>query len=152
MFFHNKPSQRASWAFHGHEGWYIGPALDHYWNITAYFPDTQTEEGTDTVTFIPHDTPIPSITMEDYLLQAVDDILSILKTSNYDITPIMKIGDATRNALLEIAITLKSTVTPPSLPSSTSLPIFASEPELRMVVPQPQPISESRVPSTKDNT
>ena len=80
IVFHSKPSQRASWAFHGQEGWYIGPAMDHNRNITAYFPQERSEKYTDTVTFIPHNIPIPSVTLEDYLLQAVDDIVSILKS------------------------------------------------------------------------
>ena len=79
IVYHNKPTQRPSWGFRGEEGWYIGPALDHYRNVLVYFPKTRTKKTTDTVTFIPHSTPIPSISMEDYLLQAVDDIINILQ-------------------------------------------------------------------------
>ena len=45
VIFHNKPSQRASGAFHGQEGWYIGPTLDHYRNITAFFPKEQNRKS-----------------------------------------------------------------------------------------------------------
>ena len=90
IVFHSKPSQRASWAFHGQEGWYIGPAMDHYRNITGYFPQERSEKCTDTVTFIPHNIPIPSITLEDYLLQAVDDIVSILTTEKSTLPPTFK--------------------------------------------------------------
>ena len=95
IVFHNKPGHRASWAFHGQEGWYVGPAMDHYRNITAYFPDTNTEKTTDTVTFIPHDVKIPTIDMNDYLIQAVDDIINILKAPVNEITPTLQIGDST---------------------------------------------------------
>ena len=27
---HAKPTDRATWPFHGKDGWTIGPALDHY--------------------------------------------------------------------------------------------------------------------------
>ena len=27
---HVKPRKRASWAFHGKQGWYIGPAINYY--------------------------------------------------------------------------------------------------------------------------
>ena len=37
IVFHNKHSQRASCEFHGQEGWYVGPAMDYYRNITGYF-------------------------------------------------------------------------------------------------------------------
>ncbi len=30
ILIHTKPSNRASWAFHGLQGWYIGPVLQHY--------------------------------------------------------------------------------------------------------------------------
>ena len=41
VVFHNKTSQRPSWGFNGQEGWYVGPALDHYQNIMVFFPDTR---------------------------------------------------------------------------------------------------------------
>ena len=44
LIFHNKTSQHPSWGFHGQEGWCIGPALDHYRNIMAYFPETRSEK------------------------------------------------------------------------------------------------------------
>ena len=77
VVYHNKPSNRPSWGFHGEQGWYIGPALDHYRNIMVYFPKTRAERPTDTVTFLPHFISIPSISMQDHLLQAVDDIVSL---------------------------------------------------------------------------
>ena len=55
---HLKPTQRPSWGFHGQQGWYVGPAMDHYCNITGYFPDEHSEKCTDTITFLPHDIPI----------------------------------------------------------------------------------------------
>ena len=115
IVFHNKPSQRASWAFHGQEGWYIGPAMDHYRNITAYFPKERSEKVTDTVTFLPHDVPIPTVSMGDYLLQAVDDINFILKSPSNSLPSDLQLGDATRNAILEIATSLKSAVPPLTL-------------------------------------
>jgi hypothetical protein len=32
---HEKPQQRANWDPHGVDGWYLGPASDHYRNITS---------------------------------------------------------------------------------------------------------------------
>ena len=50
---HEKPAQRASWAPHGIEGWYIGPAMEHYRCWTIYIPKTNAVGITDTVTFFP---------------------------------------------------------------------------------------------------
>ena len=33
---------RASWAPHGEDGWYIGPAPEHYRCVKIYFPETRT--------------------------------------------------------------------------------------------------------------
>ena len=37
---HAKPDNRKSWAFHGDQGWYVGPAPDHYRCIRTYIPKT----------------------------------------------------------------------------------------------------------------
>ena len=37
----NGPDKRASWAAHGIEGFYVGPALDHYRCYTVYIPSTR---------------------------------------------------------------------------------------------------------------
>ena len=45
---HAKPGKRTSWAFHGEQRWYIGPAIDHYRCIKCYIPKTHRECITDT--------------------------------------------------------------------------------------------------------
>jgi hypothetical protein len=35
---HLKPDQQASWAYHGKEGWYVGPAMEHYRCVKCYIP------------------------------------------------------------------------------------------------------------------
>ena len=42
---HLKPNQRPSWGFHGQAGWYIGPVMDHYRNVTGYFPKEHCENA-----------------------------------------------------------------------------------------------------------
>lgn len=36
-----KPSVRKSWELNGEEGWYIGPATEHYRCVQVYFPRTR---------------------------------------------------------------------------------------------------------------
>ena len=76
---HLKPSQWTSFGAHGLDSWYIGPALDHYRCYTCFNPVTNSILYPDTVEFFPVVNPIPSITTDDYLCQAADDILHILK-------------------------------------------------------------------------
>ena len=46
---HEKPNQRRTWAPHGIDGWYIGPALDHYQCYRVWIPSTHAERIADTI-------------------------------------------------------------------------------------------------------
>ena len=59
----------------------MGPAMNHYRCYTAYIPKTRTERVTDTVTFIPSAIPIPSYNNDDKIKKALNDILTVLKSS-----------------------------------------------------------------------
>ena len=47
------PDRRASWAAHGVEGFYVGPALQHYRSYTVYIPSTQRTRVTATLSWHP---------------------------------------------------------------------------------------------------
>jgi hypothetical protein len=48
---HETPSRRRTWAPHGQDGWYIGPALEHYRCYTVYITKTRTNRIVETVEF-----------------------------------------------------------------------------------------------------
>ena len=48
---HEKPVQQKSWNPHGYEGWYLGPALEHYRCYRVYKNRTRAEIIVDTVEF-----------------------------------------------------------------------------------------------------
>ena len=103
---HRKPEDRSTWAFHGQEGWYVGPAMNHYRCVTIYFPKTRRTKVLDTVKFMPHAVKFPEVTLEDFLKQATSDILSILNTTPEQLqstVPKLSLGDDTKNALFTIA-------------------------------------------------
>jgi hypothetical protein len=50
---HETPSRRRTWAPHGQDGWYIGPALEHYRCYTVYVNKTRGELIVETVEFFP---------------------------------------------------------------------------------------------------
>ena len=50
---HLKPDQRASWSYHGEEGWYVGPSMEHYRCVKCYIPSTARERDVDTLQFFP---------------------------------------------------------------------------------------------------
>ncbi|KAL7550663.1 hypothetical protein ACHAWF_013882 [Thalassiosira exigua] len=51
------PERRASWAYHGVEGFAVAPAPDHYRCTTCWIPSTGGERKSDTVMFSPPKTP-----------------------------------------------------------------------------------------------
>ena len=117
-----KPKVRGTYAYHAEEGWYIGPSLEHYRCMKCFIPKTSRERDGDTVQFPPHKIAIPSFTTEALLRQSAVDMVSLLSTKP-SITPTLEYGDATQNALLQIAILLNRDVKIPQLPSAPATPV-----------------------------
>ena len=113
------PTQRASWELNGEVGWYVGPALNHYRCVECYFPRTRATRTCDTVIFFPHKAPFPTITTQDYLKQAADDIIHILLHPPSTTVPTLAAGDPVRAALLELATTLQRVQPVPVRPEPT---------------------------------
>ena len=106
VIIHKKSKDRGSWDYHGVEGWYIGPSMEHYRCLKCYNPDTYSEVDTDTVQLIPNQTPIPVYTDVDALKQAVADILHILKNPAKSNIPTVLKGNAIKNAFRHVAVLL----------------------------------------------
>ena len=80
---HVKPKLRASWGYHGEDGFYTGPALEHYRCIQCLMTDTRRIRIADTVQFFPHNVDFPKITMNDRLINALDEIVSTLASPTF---------------------------------------------------------------------
>jgi predicted Abi (CAAX) family protease len=52
------PSRRRTWAPHGQNGWYIGPALEHYRYYTVYITTNRIECIIETDEFLPTEVAI----------------------------------------------------------------------------------------------
>ena len=107
MIAHLDPTVRGTWELNGEQGWYVGPALDHYRCVTCYFPRTRTTRICKTVTFLPHEVPFPEIKLQDLLKQAAEDIIAILSQPPSTTAPSLKVGDPVFNDLLDIAMQLR---------------------------------------------
>ena len=59
---HEKPADRGSWAPHGLDGWYIGPAMESYRCFKTYIWSTKAERITDTLEWFPHHVTVPKQT------------------------------------------------------------------------------------------
>ena len=62
---HKRPNDRASWASHGEDGWYIGKSIEHYICHTSYINKTRAESIPDTVEFSPKQFNMPSMSSKD---------------------------------------------------------------------------------------
>jgi hypothetical protein len=56
---HDNPNQRASWDPHGVDGWYLGPAPDHYRCYRVHINKTKSDIIVDTVEFFPAKVAMP---------------------------------------------------------------------------------------------
>ena len=99
--FHSKPSQRASWAYHSVERWYIGPSVYHYRCLKIYIPLTRSEINSDTVTFISRYIPIPEANIDDHLRKTTNYIVNLLLIKTPAIPALQP--ESAKEALLKIA-------------------------------------------------
>ena len=65
------PEQRSSWAPHGIEGFYTGPALQHYRCYTVFIPRTVATRVVDTLTWHPTMLPMPTLDTGEMLGEAI---------------------------------------------------------------------------------
>ena len=103
VILHEKPKQRNSWDYHGVEGWYIGPSLDHYCCVRCYLPSTGGVRDADTVQFFPNKIKFPKVTTEDMLVQSATNILTVLQTPPPSLIPKLHYGNDVRNAIDHLA-------------------------------------------------
>ena len=102
---HSKPDQRASWDYHGLEGFYVAPAPDHYRCLTCYLPKTKSEVIADTVKFLPRYIPIPETSLDDHVKKTADDLIHLLLYKSPAI-PVLQ-PESSRQALIHLARVLQ---------------------------------------------
>ena len=112
---HLKPSNRSSWAPHAQKAWYIGPSLEHYRNFRCYIPNTRSEIVTDTVDIIANDSPIPTVSNDEYLQQALMDILAVLQRKQPSNVPSLQYGEKINDAIITVASILGKTLPKPTI-------------------------------------
>ena len=80
---HDKSSKRASWAYHGQVGFYIGHAPKHYRCMRCYIPSTKQEQISNTIQFFPTKIAFPTLTLNDHLMHSLEKIITILQAKNF---------------------------------------------------------------------
>jgi hypothetical protein len=79
---HVKPDNRTTWAPHAEEGWYIGPAQEHYRCYRVYMTDTKSERITDTISWYPTKTTLPTATSLEIVAASLQDVQHELLNQN----------------------------------------------------------------------
>ena len=128
VIIHNNPNKRLSWAFRGRDGFYIGPALEHYRCFQAVDSLTKSIIVSDTIEFRHNYLAPPAISYEDRLLHAI----------NFLSTAINEATDDTCNAQLVAIDNLRDIFNKWQL-STTPLSLLPPHPPPVTPVAPPQP-------------
>ena len=102
VIIHEKPTQRRTWAPHGIDGWYIGPALDHYQCYRVWIPSTHAERIADTIQFFPTILRTPTLSHRDATLQAARELTHALQNLN-NTNPLSQLSDDQLRALHQLS-------------------------------------------------
>jgi hypothetical protein len=99
---HETPSRRRTWAPHGHDRWYIGPALEYYRCYTVYITKTRGDRIVETVEFFPEKIILPFPLAQDLATQVAADLAHAFLYPQ-PAGPFCKVGDEQTIALKRLA-------------------------------------------------
>ena len=99
---HEKPAVRGTWAPHGVDGWYVGPARDHYRCYAVYIPSTKGTGYSETVEFFPFHVTMPATSSVDLVQKSAQDLLHLLRNPAPE-APFAVFGTETSVALAKLA-------------------------------------------------
>jgi hypothetical protein len=122
---HEKLQQRASWDPHGVDGWYLGPAPDHYRCYRVHINKTKADRIVDTVEFFPANVAMPRTASKDLATIAALELRHTL-LHPAPAAPFSIIGGAQLEALRKLAAIFNAAL-PPSA-TDGSVPLVSSQP------------------------
>jgi hypothetical protein len=99
---HETPGRKRTLAPHGQDGWYIGPALEHYRCYTVYITKIRSNRIVETVNFYPHKFTLPFPSSHDLATQAAADLKYALLNPQ-PVDPFCQVGDKEAIALRRLA-------------------------------------------------
>jgi hypothetical protein len=99
---HERAMERGAWACHGVVGYYIGPAMNHYYrNYNSYIPETRGIRTTNTLEFFPEKVEMPTTSSTDRLARAIEDLVEILQQP-HPATPSLQQGTIVNDAVQQL--------------------------------------------------
>ena len=144
---HEKPDDRKSWSPHSVDGWYIGPAPEHYRCYRVWVVSTRAERIADTLQWFPDRFRMPAASSTDIIRAGVNDIVQALQHPS-PASPLNPVTPTESDALQQLTAILDN-VLPDAVPAKPS----PSPPPAKAVsfAPTP-PASILRVPTTSKQT
>ena len=118
VIFHEMPSARGSWSPHGVDGYYVGPAMEHYRCYKVWIEETRAERTGNTLVWLPKMIPVPKTSSADAAIVAAHELLHALQNP-HPAAPLAPLRDEHRQALEELSEIFNS-VTPAESATSAS--------------------------------
>jgi hypothetical protein len=116
-----KPQQRARWDPHGVDGWYLGPAPDHYLCYRVHINKTKADIIVDTVELFPAKVNMPRTASKDMATIAAQELTHALMHPA-PAAPFIIIGGAQLEALRKLANIFNAALPPYATGGSVPLP------------------------------
>ena len=129
---HVKPDDRETWAPHGVDGWYVGPALDSYRCYICWIIDTRRECISDTLEWFPTKVTMPLASSLDLVIAAAHDLVAALKKPTFG-SPLSPLTDSEVHVLRELSTILTNRVpivAPPDPLPAPTVPTETPEPKV----------------------
>jgi Reverse transcriptase (RNA-dependent DNA polymerase) len=79
VLIHEKPNQRKTWMPHAVDGWYLGPAMEHYHCHRVWCWATKAERVCDTISWFPTKVQIPTASSADTIQACLEQIVVCLR-------------------------------------------------------------------------
>ena len=115
---HARAGERATWATHAFEAWYVGPALEHYRCFTVWATKTRKPRIVNQVLWFPPKA-FPKLTSEDLLRATIEDLKVILLNPPTE-TYVGNLEQTQRGELLQLQELLHQTAQPVQLKKQTA--------------------------------
>ena len=130
---HENAAQRGTYGPRGTDGWYLGPAMDHYRCYRCYISATGGERTPETVEFFPQKTEVPNLSSREVIHSSALDLISAIKQPHPS-TP-LQVGNQTLRALEQLSEIFKETsavrgeiIAPPRVHKIKSVERHATQP------------------------
>ncbi len=146
---HDKPDKRGTWAPHGEDGYYIGPALESYRCWRVWITKTRQDRICDTLAWFPGPAiQVPYASTNDLILAALNDIKTAIQRPLPADAP-APFSPAAIDVLSDLHNLLHNSPTRPSSDATVALEV---KPILKRPSPEPETPSPPPLPARKSSS